>query len=254
MYVGKVTIECLKDIELEVAQTMITELLEQYRYNGQIIGREFPLVFTGEQFEVIFVLPEQTSLEPEFNNTKVNVALSLLNENGLNVRSFEIVGLESQSDFTDLCEQPSGLILYTTYVQSCSPVRCAEHFSPVPLYKLPEQVRKTLIKWQESYGAYDQLQMNEMTATEPQVLEQLSNHQSELMTQAKEIAELISKDMNVPVYRYLYRVGGESLEHEQQRLCPSCRSDWQLEQPLHGLFDFKCDECLLVSNVSWDWQ
>jgi len=254
MYVAKLHIECLQDIDLETAQTLITELLEQYRYNGQIIGREFPLVFNGDQFEVIFVLPEQTSLETEYNNTKVNIALSLLNENGLNIHSFEIVGLESQSDFTDVCEQPNSLILYTTYVQSCSPVRCSEHFSPVPLYKLPEKVRKPLVKWQESYGAYDQLQMNEMTAIEPQVVEQLSNHQSDLITQTKEIGELISQELNIPVYRYLYRVGGESLEQEQQRACPNCGSDWRLEQPLHGLFDFKCDNCLLVSNLSWDWQ
>lgn len=30
----------------------------------------------------------------------------------------------------------------------------------------------------------------------------------------------------VPTYYYQYQVGGESLEQEQQRLCPSCGGQW----------------------------
>ena len=254
MYVGQLTIECLQDLEISQAQQAITELLEQYRYNGQIIGREFPLIFNGEYFSVIFVTPEQTSLDSVYNNQAVNNALADINQLGLSVLKFEVLGLESQSDFTDVCEPPTALILYTTFVQSCSPVRCAEHFSPVALHKLPENVRKPLVKWQESYAAYDQLQMNEMVETEQQTVFQLSNHNSELMQQGLVLANQISDTLNITVYRYLYRVGGESLEAEQERTCPNCKADWQQPTLLHGLFDFKCDDCLLVSNISWDWQ
>ncbi|HIP76018.1 MAG TPA: hypothetical protein EYH12_02510, partial [Psychromonas hadalis] len=55
-------------------------------------------------------------------------------------------------------------------------------------------------------------------------------------------------------YYYLYRVAGTSLESEQQRKCPSCGGEWRLEKPLFDIFDFKCDQCQLVSNISWDFK
>lgn len=117
-----------------------------------------------------------------------------------------------------------------------------------------EEVRYRLVKWQESYGACDQIQMNELVEIEQAAVSQMSEPNSMLMTEANDIGELITQKTAVPVYRYLYRVGGDSLESEQNRSCPSCGGDWQLPSPLHNLFDFKCDTCLLVSNLSWDWQ
>ncbi|NVK25157.1 MAG: DUF2310 family Zn-ribbon-containing protein [Gammaproteobacteria bacterium] len=244
----------MQDIELSSAQSVIAKLLDEYRYNGQIIGREFPIIFNGEFFEVIFVCPEQDSLSERYNNEAVNEAFENLSLQGLSLPEFEVKGLESHSDFTDLCHEPTALVIYSTFVQSCSPVRCLEHFSPVPLYKLPEQTRKSLVKWQESYGACDQLQMNEVQQIEQGAVQQLSESNSDLMLQAQKLADDIEANLKTPVYRYLYRVGGDSLAEEQARKCPSCHGEWLLEQPLHDLFDFKCDACGLLSNISWDWQ
>lgn len=254
MYVCQLTIDCLQDIEISIAQRAIGQLLDEYRYNGQIIGREFPIIFNGEFFEVIFVCPEQNSLAPEFNNDKVNTAFENLSNQGLSLPEFEVKGLESQSDFVDLCEAPSALVIYSTFVQSCSPVRCLEHFSPVPLYKLPESSRKPFVKWQESYGACDQLQMNAAGEIEPAAVKQISDNNSDLMKHAQQLSKVVGDGLKIPVYQYLYRVGGESLQAEQARKCPNCNGEWILEQPLHNLFDFKCDDCLLLSNISWDWQ
>lgn len=263
MYVCQLSFQCELDVELADAQSAISNLLDEYRYNGQIIGREFPVILVEDKFEVIFVCPEQDSLAVKYNNHAVIQGFEQLKQLGLAAPEFVLKGLECQSDFSDLCESPKALILYSTYVQSCSPLRCLEHFSPVPLYKMPEQVRKPLIKWQESQAACDQLQMNEVTEIEPFAIEQLSQLDSELIQSGKALGDEITAQFNIPVYQYLYRVGGESLEAEQQRRCPNCGGDWlltqekerdEVKQPLHGLFDFKCDDCLLVSNVSWDWQ
>lgn len=254
MYVCQLSFNCTVDIEISQAQTVISALLDEYRYNGQIIGREFPVILVEDHFDVIFVCPEQDSVAVKYNTEKVTEAFEAIAKCGLALPQFTLMGLESQSDFADLCTTPKALVLYSTFVQSCSPVRCLEHFSPVPLYKLPEVTRYDLIKWQESQAACDQLQMNELTEVEPFVIEQLSQPGSELMQNGFDIGQQITAALKVPVYRYLYRVGGESVEAEQQRLCPGCSKPWALEQPLHQLFDFKCDTCLLLSNISWDWQ
>lgn len=263
MYVCQLSFQCELDVELSDAQSAISNLLDEYRYNGQIIGREFPVILVEDKFEVVFVCPEQDSLALKYNNSSVVQAFERVKQLGLAAPEFVLKGLECQSDFSDLCELPKALILYSTYVQSCSPLRCVEHFSPVPLYKMPESVRKPLIKWQESQAGCDQLQMNQITEIEPFAIEQLSQPDSELLQNGKALGDEITAQLNIPVYQYLYRVGGESLEAEQQRRCPSCGGDWLLaqkkeqdkvKQPLHDLFDFKCDACLLVSNVSWDWQ
>ena len=254
MYVCQLSFECVADVELNVAQTAICQLLEAYRYNGQIIGREFPIVLNGHCFEVILVCPEQDSLAAKNNNDQVNIELQRLNRSGLSLPSLELMGLECQSDFTDVCTDTVPLIIYSTFVQSCSPVRCFEHFSPVPLYKLPESVRKPLIKWQESQAACDQLQMNALDEMEAGSVAQLSELDSTLSKQGMRLAREIQDATAKPVYYYLYRVGGSSLEAESNRVCPGCGGGWRLEQPLHNLFDFKCDPCGLVSNLSWDWQ
>jgi len=254
MYLCQLTFDCLIDVEVDNVQPLISKLLDEYRYNGQIIGREFPLLVNEGRFEALMVCPEQDSLAVANNNDKVTDAYQAIVEAGLALPEFELKGLESQSDFSDICEKPSAYVLYSTYVQSCSPIRCLDHFSPVPLYKLPEDCRKPLVKWQESQAACDQLQMNELLTMEQKSVEQLSEFDSELMIKGRSAIKSITSATDIPVYLYLYRVGGESQEQELARKCPNCDSDWLLEQPMFGLFDFKCDGCLLVSNLSWDWQ
>lgn len=254
MYVFSIRIACLQDMELSIAQQVLTQLMDEYRYNGQVIGREFPIILVGEHFEITCVCPEQSSLDTVNSSAEVMNTLQTAHAIGLGEFQFELLGLETQSDFTDICTTPKGYILYSTFVQSCSPVRCTEHFSPIPLYKLPKNVRKRLIKWQESQAACDQLQMNDLKEVEVDMINQLMDWQSELMQQAKEIAIDIEQVLNVPVYIYLYRVGGNSKQAELERTCPKCDSDWKLSSPLFDLFDFKCDACHLLSNISWDWQ
>ena len=254
MYVCCLTFDCFDDIDINTAQSCISALLDAYRYNGQVIGREFPITLTNSQFKVTLVCPEKDALAEKNNNQEVQMKLDALAVFDLSLPQVELLGLECQSDFSDMCLQPEALVLYSTFVQSCSPVRCLEHFSPVPIYKLPEEVRFDLVKWQESHAACDQIQMNELTSVEQSVVEQVSLPESQLMQQGREIANRITASLGIPVYIYLYRVGGKSLEDENKRTCPSCGSGWLLTEPMFELFDFKCDHCHLVSNISWDWQ
>ena len=82
---------------------------------------------------------------------------------GLNFQGFQIIADDLNADSTAECSQPAWQMLYTTHLQSCSPLHSGEDFSPIPLYKqLKNQphLSQDLIKWQENWQACDQLQMN----------------------------------------------------------------------------------------------
>lgn len=85
-------------------------------------------------------------------------------------------------------------------------------------------------------------------------MDEISNLDSDLSRRGKDIAKRVTCLTKKPVYYYLYRVGGTDKASELARKCPSCNSDWKLPESWFGLFDFKCEPCGLVSNISWDFQ
>lgn len=66
---------------------LINQIIEQWRYNGQIIGREIPLFVAVQNNEEGFALrvtcPEQQSLLPTFNNIQVDKALEQAKSAGI---------------------------------------------------------------------------------------------------------------------------------------------------------------------------
>ena len=96
--------------------------------------------------------------------------------------------------------------------------------------------------------------MNAATKAQYAAIEELTDYHSDLSRRGTDICKRIEYLTDIPTYYYLYRVGGESLSQEQQRRCPGCSQKWSQPQPIHNIFDFKCDNCRLVSNLSWDFQ
>ena len=159
----------LTALENDIGQQsrLLNAVIDQWRYNGQIIGREISLYLTeedGEQgFAMRVICPEQDSLLPENNNQTVNLAMENAEKCGLNFQGFQIIADDLNADSTAECSHPAWQILYTTHLQSCSPLHSGDDFSPIPLYKqLKNQphLSQDLIKWQENWQACDQLQMN----------------------------------------------------------------------------------------------
>lgn len=237
----------------------INQIIEQWRYNGQIIGREIPLFFAEQQqqqgFGLRVICPEQHSLLPENNSLPVQQALSTAEQQGLILDSFQIIADDLNSDTSCPKSFPHWQIIYTTYLQSCSPLHSGEDFQPIPLYKqLKNQphLAMDLIKWQENWQACDQLQMN-ASGLENLAIEQISEINSSLFKHGYALAKQIEQHSQIPTYYYLYRIGGTSLAEEKQRCCPICQQKWQLITPLFDLFHFKCDDCRLISNLSWNY-
>jgi len=256
MILAKLTFECFEDTSITPVELAINGLITELKYNGQIIGQEFPTLLKDGYFITQVLCPEEDSLAHHHHNQAVKNAVANLTNAGILQPKIDILGPEIHSDSTDHQHQPSWQILYTSYIQTCSPIRCGDHFAPIPLYRLPALANgcyKQLINWQQDWQACDQLQMNGRT-NEFAALAQIGTIDSTLGLQSRQLCQRIEQQSGVPTYYYLYRVGGESLTSEQQRRCPSCDGAWQLEQPLHQVFDFKCDNCRLVSNLSWDYN
>lgn len=259
MYLTDIFFQHRQPEKAEQQIPLLNQIINQWRYNGQIIGREIPL-FYGEQegekgIGIRVICSEQTSLLPENNNVEVERALRTAEKCGLFFDSFHIVADDLNSDSTYTGENPTWQVLYTTYLQSCSPLHNGDDLTPIPLYKqlknLPH-LAMDVIKWQENWQACDQLQMNG-SVLEQQALKEISDIHGNLFKHGYYLTQEIERHSGIPTYYYLYRVGGENLATEQNRLCPLCHGKWT-KNPPHFMFYFKCDSCRLVSNLSWNWQ
>lgn len=230
--------------------TAISQVLNQWLYNGQVIGREMPITFHQNEFQARVCVPTQESLLPQYNSDEVNEALQQAVEIGVNFASFELVGRDYQGEESSHNRSPAFQILYTTHLDTCSPLYDGEQFAPIPLYSLQDQsLSEAILEWQQNWQACDLLQMNG-NVLECHALAQISNETSVLATIGRDLCQQIEQRTHIPTFYYLYRLGRD--EGEYQRKCPCCGGEWKLTEPLHDIFHFRCDPCRLISNLSWE--
>ncbi|GLS84343.1 Zn-ribbon-containing protein [Paraferrimonas haliotis] len=258
MYIAHIQLACFRDAQLSELNWAITGFIDALRDNGQLLGREFPTQMVDACFTTRVVLPAKDSLNGIYDSPSVKHWRHTLNQVGLTTPRVKIDGIDLHSDHSDQCQQRNWQVLFTNYLSSCSPLRCGNDFAPIPLYTLPrlgEHDYRPILRWQQAWAALDELQIQgTYSAVESQALFELGSIDSELFAKGYAIAQSIERLSDTPTYYYLYRVGGESLSQEKQLTCPKCKSDWLLDQPLFDVFDFKCDACRLVSNLSWNLQ
>jgi predicted nucleic acid-binding Zn ribbon protein len=221
--------------------------------NGQVCSGEWGIARRDDLYEATVLLPEPGSLDEQHGNRYVRGALDALAQAHLAMPEIEIVGQDVDGLEVCPCATPSCYILYTDYLTLEPPLRCGECFGPVPLYRVPptyDGEYSDVIRWQSDYQACDRLQMGCRTL-ERAATRQMSDLRSSLSRQGIEVCETITATSAVPTYYYLYRHTGRSLRQERRRRCPSCGGEWLLGERWHGLFDFRCDRCRLLSNISW---
>jgi len=234
-----------------------SELTNSYlgtlRMNGQICGSEWPLIRGKRGCSAIVLTPEAFSLDERFDGKYTREAKTKLSQAGIAVGS-SLMGQDYDGLAVCDCEPVNGYILFTTYLSLESPARCMECFKPRPLYRFPSMPSGEfyeVITWQSNYQACDRLQMNCMVL-EAEATGELSGISSELTIQGRKTCDQLSTITGQPFYYYLYRADGENASAEESTLCPACGGTWLLAKPLHSLFHFKCDNCRIVSNYSWN--
>ncbi|WP_028024358.1 Zn-ribbon-containing protein [Enterovibrio calviensis] len=257
MYVVELTFECFDDTTISAVDRSVNGLMDALRYNGQVLGREFPMVMGEGVFHVRAVCPEKDSLNPKYHSPQVALKIRQLSDACLLSPKLKVLGRDINSEESAQVEDRSWQVMYTTYVHTCSPLRCGETLLPIPLYRFPATFNgdhKAEIKWQTEWQACDEIQMAGSFKAEHAALAEIQDVDSLLFRKGWDIRGRIEYITKVPTYYYQYRVGGNDAESELARKCPKCGGDWSLETPLHDVFHFKCDSCRIVSNLSWDFQ
>ncbi|WED21193.1 Zn-ribbon-containing protein [Vibrio sp. JC009] len=255
MYVTELIFECFDNTTVSAVDRAINGLMEALRYNGQVLGREFPIAMGEGTFSVRVVCPEEDSLHPDNHSDYVNFCIKELSGAALLSPKVRVLGRDLNSEQVAEEERPGWQVLYTTYVHTCSPLRSGETLLPIPLYRNGPTLNgdhKAVVKWQTEWQACDELQMAGGCKAEHAALKEITSTESDLFRRGWDLRGRIEYITKIPTYYYQYRVGGESLEAERSRKCPKCGGEWLLDEPLHDIFYFKCDNCRIVSNISWD--
>ncbi|MGL5472122.1 MAG: DUF2310 family Zn-ribbon-containing protein, partial [Shewanella sp.] len=150
MFVTELRFECFADTTISAAERAINQLLEAYRANGQVLGREFAVAFNDGEFRVRLLTPEKNSLAHRYHSPWVKKALAELTDAKLLAPREKFIGQDINSEVSNT-EQPSWQLLYTSYVHMCSPLRSGDNLLPIPLYQIPATFNgdhKRIIRWQ----------------------------------------------------------------------------------------------------------
>ena len=240
----------------EIAIQEIDLYLGALRQNGQILGKEIPLYYKENDESIVascVSIPENISLNIEYANKYVSKSLNIFKKLSIG-HTFEIMGKEVDSYKNCQCKSVEYYILYTHYLTVKPPLHCGNCFGIIPLYKIPktyDDEYNDIISWESDYHACDRLQMN-CKVGERFGLQQLNKYSSNLNKNGIEICKRIKNLTGKSVYYYLYRyLYSTTIVKEKKRKCPSCGNEWLLESKLFELFDFKCEKCTLLSNVSF---
>ena len=256
MIVAELNFKVIADTDFSRAETAIRHYLETLIFNGQILGREFPTAWQQEYFSSRVVLPTPDALRQQHHSKRGVAALQQLASAGLAYPKLSTVGMDLMSQHTDDCAAADALIVYSRFSDSCSAVRCASHFAPIPLYQLNtvEPDHEKMIRWQLQYQALDEIQMQQLRVLNKTAERSLQQVNSALNRQGRQLARQLERDNSKAVYYALYSGSSKDCIAETTKNCPLCGGDWRLPTPWHQLFDFRCEPCRLVSNIAWDCQ
>jgi len=255
MYLADIRFAVIADTDLPNAERAIRNYLESLVFQGQLLGREWPTVWQDYGFVTRAILPTIDALAMPHHSARGLEQLQALPQAGLGYPQVTVLGTDLMANHTDPCDSPSALILYTRFNLMNSPLYCAEHFAPVPLFRLTPAADdfEGLIRWQLQYQALDEVQMHEQSLL-PGCERALQTPNSLVNKTARQLARQLSKANQRPVYTAIYQGTSDDCQQEPHRRCPSCQGEWRLVAPWHDLFDFRCDQCLLVSNIAWQCQ
>jgi len=249
MYVASIEFRCADSIDGDLLYEHVELLLGALRQNGQILGREHPIIITPDGVVATVTIQAADSLHESYHNSYVRRDIDRFREIEVNGPYFSVAGNHMAGNVCE-CRTPNSYVLYTDYVTLASPLRCGDCFGPIPLYRIPptyEDEYYNSICWQSDYQSCDWLQMNCRTL-ERAATRQISDPASSLSRQGRAACQQIEALSGTPPYYHLYRSTGRRRGAKLKQVCPGCRQPWLLDRPRHR-FDFRCEACRLVSTL-----
>ena len=255
MYTLEIKFRNLSENKIEEIVDEIQGLLAVLQKNGQILDTDCPMVEVKEKQIIVYVLAyEESSLELKNRNTYVKNAFDRLKELSVDEIIITSLGKYPLSLEPCNCKKTTSYVLFTHFLSIESPLSCGDCFASMPLYKIPHLEGGEyldILSWQSNYKSCDSLQMG-CRVGEKFATKQMSKLNSSLTKQGLKLCKKIYKKTSVPTYYYLYRPSCKSSSKELKRKCSSCSGKWLLKNPWHNIFNFKCDNCFLLSNIAWN--
>ncbi|MCA9252280.1 MAG: DUF2310 family Zn-ribbon-containing protein [Phycisphaerae bacterium] len=254
MYTAEIQFRVLRKTDGEAVTDAIDMLIVSLCRGGQISSGEWPLAASRTEVRTFVRIPERNSLQRKYESKWMARERAALKDAGLSQPKYKIIGIEPNALDVCRCKENTAFILYRGLLVPVSPLRCFDCFGPVPLYRIPPtswcDTYEDILMWKSDYERCDGLHIGSGVG-ERFGTRQISVLDSELSKDGLECCRRITELTKKPCYYYLYRYGGRSRKSEEQRLCPSCGKRWRLKTALHDKFDFRCDRCLLLSNVAY---
>lgn len=252
MYIQKIQIEIKSKADKDEIFEEMNMLTCYYRGNGQSQGRIESQYIAGRKIISLPFTLEKDSLDRKYNNFYTERQIDKIEQLCAAKIQIKTVG-KTSADYKSACKckKSDFYILITNYVTIESPIFCGTCHQSVPLYRLPKYKDHgyvPILSWESDYISCDTLQMN-CYVGERWALNQMENLKSTLTKQGLKICRTLEGLTNTPTYYYLHNY----LRYKKDdltRACPGCGNSWGLQPQLHERYDFKCDQCRLVSTLS----
>jgi predicted nucleic acid-binding Zn ribbon protein len=252
MYIQEISIEIKSKVNKDELMDEFGLLMSFYRGSGQTWGRFESQYISDKKIVCLPFTLEKNSLDKKYNNYYVNKQSKKVEELCKSNLEFQTVG-KSYSSYKAPCncKKSDYYILTTNYATIISPLTCGNCNKSVPLYRIPiydDYGYLPILRWETNYISCDSLQMN-CEVGERWALNQMQEIDSQLSKQGLEICRKIEALTSIPTYYYLHNY--RKIKNEQlSKPCPSCNKYWGLTTRLHNFYDFKCDECKILSTIS----
>lgn len=252
MYVQKISIKIKSKSDRNEIIDEFNSLLSSYRSNGQTQGKIESQYIKNDKIVCLPFTLEKKSLEKSNNNFYVNKQIKKIEDLCFSKLKFKTVG-KSYHGYKGACKckKSDFYILITNYITIESPLICGNCNKSVPLYRLPiyyDYGYLPILSWETNYVSCDSLQMN-CEVGERWALNQMEKIDSQLSKIGLEICRKIEELTAIPTFYFLYNY--EKVKDGQLvKTCPSCKKKWDLKEPLQDFYDFKCDNCKILSTIS----
>lgn len=256
MYLAELTFKVIADTSFSRAEAAIRAFSEALIFNGNILGRELPTAWQQDRFSSRLVIPAPDALQRAHLSSRAQQAEQQLMAAGLGYPQLQVLGMDIMSQHSSN-SAAEALVLFTTFNDNCSPLRNLADLAPVPLYQLQPAKggdHESLIRWQIQFQALDEVQQQQSRVLKKTAENSLQQYHSALNQQGRQLAGNLSRGNGLPVYYALYSGSSKNCAAEATKPCPGCGDNWRLAQPLLAIFDFKCDNCRLLSNIAWECQ
>jgi predicted nucleic acid-binding Zn ribbon protein len=247
MYTYDVIFKSKSDIEIDDFDCAISDLFCKLSGNNQIIFETENLSILPDRSYVMRVAtPFLDSLDHKYDNAYVRKFYQKIFE--LSVSEPEYILIGEDATFNDDSDTESGADSYVLKIhlslEDLFPVVSCKNRGYIPRYLFPEisdNLSDAIDRWHTNFTAFDKL-FYSTNVGEMMAHKMLSNVNSQLNINGRNVALMLETEVKKPVYYFLYKFYGKL-----PKKCPICGEEWRSKEQ-DVIFDYKCDQCRLVAD------